>query len=520
MKKLRAGPPQENAGARAGLGASVPLARPVRIVEPQETGLDPQDWDEVRAQGHRMLDDMLDHMQGLRDGPAWRAPPSDARARFRAALPTAPGALAETYESFRNDVLPFGSGNAHPGFMGWVQGAGSAVGMLAEMLAAGLNANLGGRDHMPIEVERQVLAWVREMFGFPAGASGLFVTGTSQANFLAVLIARTRALGVEARRAGLGLNGARLVAYASKAVHACVPRALDMAGIGADGLRLIAVDADHRMDLEALRTAIATDRALGLTPFLVVGTAGTVDVGAVDDLHGLADIAAAEGVSFHVDGALGALAVLSPELAGKVAGIERCDSLAFDFHKWGHVPYDAGYLLVRDGGLHKATFANPAAYLARTDRGLAGGDWWPCDYGPDLSRGFRALKTWFTLKTYGADALGASMAANCALARALAARVDAEPELERLAPVALNIVCFRYRKGASDAMNAAIVADLQEAGAVAPSLTTLGGRTAIRAAIVNHRTRGEDIDRLVDGVLAHGRAALQALARDARSGEA
>jgi aromatic-L-amino-acid decarboxylase len=493
----------------------VPAARPVRRSDPEDASLDPQDWAELRAQGHRMLDDMFDHLEGLRDQPVWRAPPAEARARFRAPLPTAPGGLEQAYQAFRRDVLPFGGGNTHPGFMGWVQGAGTAVGMLAEMLGAGMNANLGGRDHMPIEVERQVLAWVRQMFGFPAGASGLFVTGTSQANFLAVLIARTRALGLDARRKGLGAEGGRLVAYASRAVHGCVPRALDMAGIGADGLRLIEVDAAHRMDLKVLKAAIAADRALGLTPFLIVGTAGTVDVGAVDDLNGLADIAAAEGLSFHVDGALGALAVLSPELAPKVAGIERCDSLAFDFHKWGHVPYDAGYILVRDGALHRATFDNPAAYLARADRGLAAGDWWPCDYGPDLSRGFRALKTWFTLQTYGVEALGASMAANCALAQALAARVDAEPELERLAPVALNIVCFRYRRGASDALNAEIVADLQEAGQVAPSLTTVGGRKAIRAAIVNHRTRLEDIDLLVDAVLARGREALQALATEA-----
>ncbi|WP_372786336.1 aspartate aminotransferase family protein [Phenylobacterium sp.] len=490
-------------------------ARPAPRVEPLDTSLDPQDWREIRAQGHRMLDDMFDHLEGLRDGPVWRAPPAEARAGFRGELPTAAGDLAQTYQTFKRDILPFGSGNAHPGFMGWVQGAGTPVGMLAEMLAAGLNSNLGGRDHMPIEVERQILAWVRQMFGFPAGASGLFVTGTSQANFLAVLIARTRALGLDARRTGLGADGARLVAYASKAVHGCVPRALDMAGIGARALRLIDVDTDHRIDLQALKAAIARDRDLGLTPFLIVGTAGTVDVGAIDDLDGLADIAAAEGISFHVDGALGGLAILSPELAPRLTGIERADSLAFDFHKWGHVPYDAGYIVVRDGALHRATFDNPAAYLARADRGLAGGDWWPCDYGPDLSRGFRALKTWFTLQTYGADALGASMAANCALAQALAARVDAEPELERLAPVALNIVCFRYARGASDALNAEIVADLQAAGQVAPSLTTVGGRKAIRAAIVNHRTRLEDIERLVESVLERGRGALQALAMEA-----
>jgi len=461
-----------------------------------------------------MLDDMFDHMAGLRDRPVWSPPPAEARARFREPLPEGPGDLAEAYASFQRDILPFGSGNAHPGFMGWAQGAGAPVGMLAEMLAAGLNSNLGGRDHMPIEVERQVLAWVRRMFGFPETASGLFVTGASQANFVAVLIARTRALGAEVRRAGLASGAPRLTAYASRGVHGCVPRALDMAGIGADALRLIEVDADHRMDLAALKAAIAKDRRAGFTPFLVVGTAGTVDVGAIDDLHGLADIAAAEALAFHVDGALGALAVLSPELAPKLAGIERCDSLAFDFHKWGHVPYDAGYILVSDADLHRATFASPAAYLARAERGLAAGDWWPCDYGPDLSRGFRALKTWFTLKTYGADALGAAMAANCGLAQALAARIDATPELERLAPVALNVVCFRHRF-LSDVQNAELVADLQVAGEVAPSLTTLGGRTAIRAALVNHRTRLEDVETLVESVLSRGRAMLSAMAEEA-----
>jgi len=461
-----------------------------------------------------MLDDMFDHMAGLRGQPVWSPPPAEARARFRAPLPEGPGDLAQAYETFQRDILPFGSGNAHPGFMGWAQGAGSPVGMLAEMLAAGLNSNLGGRDHMPIEVERQVLAWVQQMFGFPGTASGLFVTGASQANFVAVLIARTRALGAEVRGEGLASRELRLTAYASAAVHGCVPRALDMAGLGADALRRIEVDADHRMDLDALRAAIAGDRKAGFTPFLIVGTAGTVDVGAIDDLNGLADIAAAERIAFHVDGALGGLAVLSPELAPRVAGIERCDSLAFDFHKWGHVPYDAGYILVRDAALHRATFASPAAYLARADRGLAAGDWWPCDYGPDLSRGFRALKTWFTLKTYGADALGAAMAANCELAQALAARVDAAPELERLAPVALNVVCFRHRL-LSEVQNAELVADLQVAGEVAPSLTTIGRRTAIRAAIVNHRTCLQDIETLVESVLSRGREMLSAMAEDA-----
>jgi glutamate/tyrosine decarboxylase-like PLP-dependent enzyme len=450
-----------------------------------------------------MLEDMFDHLEHLRDQPVWRAPPDEVRARFRAELPRGPQDLAATHLQFRRDIAPYSSGNSHPGFMGWVQGGGTAVGMLAEMLAAGLNSNLGGRDHAPIEVERQIVAWMAQLFGFPQDASGVFLTGASAANFCAVLIARTRALGVDARSDGVGTSG--LVAYASTAAHNCIGRGMDMAGLGSANLRLIKTDALGRISLPALRRAIVADRAAGLQPFLVVGTAGTVDIGAIDDLQGLAMIARQEGLAFHVDGAFGALGILSPEIAPRLVGIELADSLAFDFHKWGQVPYDAGFLLVRDPELHKATFASQAAYLRRDSRGLAGGDWWPCDFGPDLSRGFRALKVWFTLKTYGLDALGAAITRTCELARALEARVLASPELELMAPVQLNIVCFGYRS--EDDLNAAIVADLQEAGRVAPSTTTLDGRTAIRAAIVNHRTGLEDIDALVNAVLARGRAA-------------
>jgi aromatic-L-amino-acid/L-tryptophan decarboxylase len=385
--------------------------------------------------------------------------------------------------------------------MGWVQGGGTAVGMLAEMLAGGLDANLGGRDHMPIEVERQVVAWMAELFGFPADASGLFLTGTSTANLCAVLVARDRALGADVRHTGV--RDVRVVAYASKGVHSCIVRAMDMTGLGWDRLRLVETDANHAISLPALEAAIAADRAQGLKPFLIVGTAGSVDVGAIDDLAGLADIAQREGAAFHVDGALGALGVLSPAVAPRLRGIERADSLALDFHKLAQAPYDAGFLLVRDAAAHKRTFTySEAAYLRHAERGLAGGEWWPCDFGPDLSRGFRALKVWFALKTYGLDALGAVIGRTCELAADLARRVEASEELELLAPVGLNIVCFGY----VGADNAAIAADLQEAGRVAPSTTTLNGSTAIRAAIVNHRTGPADIEALVEGVLARGRA--------------
>jgi aromatic-L-amino-acid/L-tryptophan decarboxylase len=466
--------------------------------------LDPRDWDQLRALGHRMLDDMIDHIGSIRERPVWQPIPEAVRARFREALPQAPTDLGEVYREFSEFIAPYATGNVHPGFMGWVHGGGSAVGMLAEMLAAGLNANLGGRDHMPIEVERQIVAWMRELFGFPREASGIFVTGTSMANLMAVLVARTTALGASVRQSGVASEGSSLRAYTSNAAHGCIARAMDIAGLGSDALRCVGVDSSHRIDVAALRDQIRADRNMGLQPFLVVASAGTVDIGAIDDLAAVGALCREHGLWFHVDGAFGALGMLSPELAPRLAGIERADSIALDFHKWGQVPYDAGFLLVRDGEQHRAAFAAPAAYLRRESRGLAAGSPWPCDLGPDLSRGFRALKTWFTLKTFGTEKLGAMMARTCALASYLEARVLAEPRLELLAPVNLNIVCFRYRAEDANSVNGEIVIDIQESGIAAPSTTMLNGQLAIRAAIVNHRTDKCDIDALVDAALEFG----------------
>jgi glutamate/tyrosine decarboxylase-like PLP-dependent enzyme len=468
--------------------------------------LDPTDWPAARAQAHRMLDDILDHVQGLREQPVWRPMSPAARSQFTSGLPAGPSDLAEVHDQFQRLILPHGSGNAHPRFMGWVQGGGNVAGLLAEMLAAGLNANVGGRDHAAVEVERQVTRWMVELFGFPEAASGLFVTGTSMATLIAVLAARADGLGPSSRVEGIGQGAGLLTAYAAVGAHSCVPKALDMAGLGSGALRSIVVDADGRMDGAALQAAIAADRAAGLRPFMIVATAGTVDIGAVDDLATLADIASRERLWLHVDGALGALGRLSPELAPLFAGIERADSIAFDFHKWAQAPYDAGFVLMRDAAKHRAAFATGAPYLARDERGLSAGQPWLCDYGPDLSRGFRALKVWFAFKTYGAEAIGRAIAHTCHLAQSLARRVDAEPELERMAPVALNIVCFRYRGQNSDALNTEIVVRLQESGVAAPSTTVLDGQLAIRAAIVNHRTRARDVQFLVDEVLKLGRA--------------
>jgi glutamate/tyrosine decarboxylase-like PLP-dependent enzyme len=465
-----------------------------------ESCLDPVDWSELRVLGHRMMDDALDHLEGVRARPVWTRMPAELRAELRAELPIAPTAPEVVYDEFKRLIQPFSTGNVHPAFMGWVHGGGTPVGMLAELLAGCLNANLGGRDHAPIEVERQVIRWSAELLGLSQTASGLLVTGTSMANFIAVIIARTAALTRSVREKGLG--DATLLGYTSAAAHGCIPRAFDMAGLGSSALRHIPIDSDGRMDVAALTVALDQDMAAGVVPFLVVGTAGSVDTGAIDDLTALANLCRDRKIWFHVDAAFGAMAACSPRLAPLLSGIENADSVAFDFHKWAQVPYDAGCVLVRDSVRHMEAFSGSAPYLRRETRGIAGGHPWPCDLGPDLSRGFRALKVWMTLKTYGISALGRVVEECCAIAEHLAERIRREPAFELLAPVTLNIVCFRYveTQGDLDALNAAIVIMLHELGMAAPSTTVIGGRLAIRAAIVNHRTSREDVDTLLDAI--------------------
>jgi glutamate/tyrosine decarboxylase-like PLP-dependent enzyme len=479
------------------------------MLETSENTLDPADWNAFRLQGHRMLDDMIDYLEHLREQPVWQPMPDEVRDSFRQSLASGQSDLASAHELFMKDVLPYALGNVHPGFMGWVHGGGSPVGMLAEMLAGGLNANLGGRDQSPIEIERQVVQWTRELFNFPETASGLFVTGTSMANLIGLLVARTARLGAGVRYKGMSANAPQLTAYTSASAHVSIVQAMDIAGFGSEALRMIPVDEQHQIDIAALEDAIAEDRKAGMTPFFIAGTVGTVGVGAIDNLQAIAELCRRENIWFHIDGAYGALAMLAPDLAPRLQGIERADSIAFDFHKWGQVPYDAGFILVRDSEQHHNTFASPTAYLKRETHGMAAGSPWPCDFGPDLSRGFRALKTWFTIKVYGAEKLGQVISNTCALAQHMKRRIEAEPQLELLAPVALNIVCFRYRSPDANRVNAALVVALQESGIAAPSTTTINGQLAIRAAIVNHRTTAKDIDALIDTTLTLGEIAAR-----------
>ncbi|HTX48281.1 MAG TPA: pyridoxal-dependent decarboxylase [Caulobacteraceae bacterium] len=460
---------------------------------PGAAPLDPDDWARFRLAAHDALERALDSLAHAGDGPVWLATPPAVRDRFAEPLPRGPRDLADVLADVQQLIAPYVVGNTHPRFFGWAHGAGAPVGVVAELIAAALDANCGGRDHVGPIVERQVARWCAEVFGFPSESSGVFVTGTSQANFLGLLIARDAALGHDVRGSGLRGAEAHLTAYASAEAHACVRQAMELAGVGGDFLRQIETDAAGSLRPDALHRTIAADRAAGRQPFLIVGTAGGVNFGAFDDLGALADIAAVEGLWLHVDGAFGALTALSPALKPLTRGLERADSVAFDFHKWAHVPYDAGFLLVRDPAMHRATFAAPAAYLSRAPRGLAAGEDWPCDYGPDLSRGFRALKVWLSFQTLGADAVAAAIEANCAAARRLADHVAASDLFELAAPVPLNIVCFSL-KGDDGSGNQELAMRLQEQGLAAPSTTRITGRPVLRAAVFNHRTSFADID--------------------------
>ena len=455
--------------------------------------LDPTNWADFRAEAHRLLDQAIDKMSNASEGPVWQPMPEAMKQGLRAELP----AQGVGYQNLSNNLaglLPYGVGNTHSRFFGWVHGSGGAASLLAEITAAAMNANLGGRDHGAIYVEKQVVGWVREMFGFPEGASGLVVSGTSMATIVALKVARDARLKVRES----GLRAHRLVGYASNQAHNCVSRAFDMLGLGSDALRAVPVNDAFEMDISALQKMMANDVAAGFEPFLLVGTAGSVNVGAFDDLSALADIAAAQRLWLHIDGAFGAAGVLSDTLRPRLKGLERADSVAFDFHKWLHVNYDAGFVLVRNEVLHRAAFEGAPDYLASAARGLAAGRPWPVDYGPELSRGFRALKIWAQITALGTDALGTAISRNCAQAYLLAEMVDAVPNLERLAPVASSIVVFAHRDG--DAATEEIVLHLQESGLAVPSLTTVNGRKAVRVNITNHRTTDNDLRVLLEGV--------------------
>ncbi len=476
-----------------------------------ETSLDPTDWEAFRTNAHAALDVAISHMETRKQSPVWQPVPAEVKQSLRAQLPRS-GEDAEVLNArIARDFLPFGVGNTHARFFGWVHGSGTPEGLIPEMFAAAMNANLGGRDHVANEVEKQVIDWCVEIFSFPKTAGGLIVSGTSMATLIALKAAREKHGGLDLRKGGVTSAAAQLVGYTSQQAHSCIARSFDILGLGQDALRSIPTDAAFQMDTDALHAAIRQDLAAGLQPFCLIGTAGTVNVGSIDPLDELADIAQEFGLWLHVDGAFGALAVLSEKLKPRLKGIERANSLAFDFHKWMHVNYDAGFVLTRDDEDQRRAFSERPEYLEGATRGLAAGNPWFCEYGPELSRGFRALKVWYHMSRFGLDRLGAKISENCDQAGALADVIAQTDGLELLAPVSLNIACFRVvRDGlgeaALDQLNSEIVVELQEKGLAAPSTTRINGKLAIRVNITNHRTQISDLKFLVENIVALGDA--------------
>jgi len=467
-----------------------------------KTSLDPEDWDAYRRQLHDLADKMVDGMMDVGAGPVWRPVPNDVKEKVATAMPTEGVGTDETLRKINELILPYSTGNTHPRFMGWVHGGGTTGGVMAAMVEATMNSNVGGREHIAPYIEQQVIAWLLDLFGMPETGSGILTNGTSIATLDALVVARHELLGALDADAKMARQS-KLKVYASKAVHSSLAKAIAIIGLSTDALQPIDCHADGSIDVSKLQDAINADHAQGNEPFAIVGTIGTVATGSSDNVLALADLAETEKLWLHIDGAFGALAILVPELKPLFDGIGRAHSIAFDFHKWGQVQYSCGCLLVHDKHKHRQAFSLRESYLAPYDRGLASADHWFSDYGPELSRSFLALRVWFLFQEHGSQALAASIKNSCDLAQYLAREVAANDTLELLAETKLNIVCFRLRpRDGEDAnhLNAEIVADLHEAGIAAPSTVILDGQLAIRCCLVNHRITAADIDILLKGV--------------------
>ena len=474
--------------------------------------LDPKNWDEFRTLAHQMVDDTVDYLQNVSSRPAWQAMPAEVRNSFSEPVPREGVGAAAAYADFRERILPYPNGSIHPRFWGWVQGTGTPLAMMAEMLAAAMNPHMAGFNQAPALVEKQVVRWIAELMGYPANASGLLVSGGTIANILGLTVARHAKCGFDIRQDGL--QGAekrpKLLVYGSTETHNWVFKGLELMGLGRAAFRSVPVNADYTINLALLREMLQRDKEAGHLPVCVVGTAGTVNTGATDNLESLAEIAREHNTWFHVDGAFGAWTRISEKLKAVVAGMEQADSIGLDLHKWVYLPFECACVLVRDAKLHEAAFASTASYLTMADRGVMAGGIPFANLGIDLTRNFKALKVWMSFKAHGVSHIARVIEQNVDDVQYLVDRIRKSEELELLAPAPLNVACFRYvRSGMADEalgrLNNEILLRIQEQGIAIPSGTTVNGRFAIRVANTNHRSRREDFDVLLEAVLRFGR---------------
>jgi aromatic-L-amino-acid/L-tryptophan decarboxylase len=412
-------------------------------------------------------------------------------------------------------IMDLNRHNGHPRFFGYVASPSTPIGAYADLIASALNANITcwRSAAAGTEIERMVVRWLGSLISYHQDAEGLLTSGGSMANMIALLIASRRKSGADASRQGLWNSGPPMTVYASEEVHMSIAKAADILGFGRDQVRVIPCDDRQRMRIDLLRRSIDADRREGLRPFCVVGSAGTVNTGAVDPLNDIADVAGESDLWFHVDGAYGAPGVLDERKKQLFEGIERADSVSLDPHKWLYVPVDAGCLLFRDAASARAAFNTEDADYIKT-HGYSDEEafaFW--DYGVELSRRFRALKVWLTLQYYGTRRIAEAISGDISLAAYFGEVVSNADDFELLAPVELSICCFRYvpEGGASDVeldrLNERIMERVQKGGRAYLSNATVNGRFALRACITNFRTTKSDIDETVEAIREAARSA-------------
>jgi aromatic-L-amino-acid/L-tryptophan decarboxylase len=465
------------------------------------------DLGEFRRAGHALVDAVADHLAALPGRPVWQPVPDDLRAELLSLpLPDEPTGLGPLGGAMARDVLPYAMGNGHPAFFGWVNPPPSLAGVLASLTAAAMNPSVVSGDHADVHLERTTVRWLAELVGYPhAPGAGLLTSGGSAATIVCLAGARGRAAaaaGHDVRRDGLA-GGPPLLCYVPAEAHSCVRRAIELLGLGNESIRPVPLTGG-RVDPKALRAAIAADREAGGMPAMLVGSAGTVNTGAIDPLEALADVAAAEELWFHVDGAYGAFGVLDPAISARYRGMERADSLALDPHKWLGVPVDAGCALVRCADDLRDAFSVIPAYL-RQDAGAEVGTF--AEYGLEQTRPFRALKTWATIAARGRRGIVDQVVRANVLARELAALVESESMLELAAVPETSIVAFRARPPSCtpeqlDALNRALPEAVQARGRAFVTGTVYEGRETVRACILHPGTAEADLATLVREVLA------------------
>ncbi|MFN8061204.1 MAG: aminotransferase class I/II-fold pyridoxal phosphate-dependent enzyme [Vicinamibacterales bacterium] len=441
------------------------------------------------------------------------------KARFDEPLPREPGDASAVIDAVAARIAPAGRNNNHPRMFGYVASPAEFTAVLGDFLASALNQNVTSWRSSPgaTTIEHVVIRWMAEMVGYPTDAGGLLVSGGSMANLTGLVVALRSQAGVDLNRDGLRALRAEPVFYASPLVHMSIGKALQLLGLGHGALTKVRVTDALQLDVSALEQAIAADRAAGKLPVAVVANAGDVNAGVVDPLAAIVEVCARHGVWCHVDGAYGGFAAMATSAAPLFAGLSRVDSLSLDPHKWLFAPIDAGCLLVRDSSRLSSAFVEADDYVS-----VLGGpsDFAYWDRGLELSRRFRALKIWMMLKTHGASRFAATIDANLRQARALAALVDAAPDFERLAPVPLGIVCFRYVPPALravlasgdpegtmtvnaelDRLNRAIAVEIQRGGyETYVSNTTMAGAFALRCCLTNYRTTDDDLPLVLEAV--------------------